>query len=193
MDYKSINSYLGNISLLAVPLMLLISNKKGLNFMNFNLKLDEDWEGKSELIDNIKPYFSFEEQRALNKVQDIVDILNKINKIKTSNYNNEALALTDEISNDEKRERILVEISKHLNGRSREMANGIIETRKRFKQANERLSNQNEITSKDQLSKVDTFLDIIKCFKPIINEKDKKKITKFEKVLEIVKKPEDEF
>lgn len=176
---------------LALPLLLLLNTNK--RSYNQSFKLDKDFKSKSELIDNIKPYFSFNEQSILNKVQDVIEILNKVNKIKDSNYQNDSVALTTEIPRGDKRERILEEISKHLEGKSKKMTDHLIETRQRVKKAQNNILEHKKIIQQQDTNKTDEMMNFMKSLEPILPNKGNKKVKKLEQLIKLLKTPENEL
>lgn len=191
---------IGSIAILAIPLLLMFSKKngfspKGFNPKGFNLNFDfgSNIDNKKTLIENIKPYFSFQEQSTLNKVQDIIDIISKFNKVKSSRYDNNVLTLSENLPKTEKKERILEEIAKHLEGKGKVVADNLVDTSRRVQMAKNNLDNHKNKVSSQNINKMDKLLNLFDSLEPIMHTKGKQRIKKIEKVLEVIKKPEDEF
>lgn len=181
---------IGSIVILAIPLLFILSKQTG---FSLNLDLGDDISNKRELIKNIKPYFSFQEQSTLNKVQDIIDIISKVSRVKSSKYENNISSLLENLPSDEKREKILEEISRHVEGKGKVIADNLVETSKRVKKARYNLDNHKKIVANQDINKMDKILNLFDSIEPIMHTKGKQKIKKIEKVLELIKKPEDEF
>ncbi|MTI49617.1 hypothetical protein [Sporosalibacterium faouarense] len=181
---------LKSLAIFAIPLLLLLSDKKG---MSLNLKFDKNFESKSELIENIKPYFSFQEQDTLNKVQDIIEIFNKVNKIQNSNYSKTSTALTQGISSGDRKEKILAEMSKHLEGKGKEIADNLISTRQRLLETSSKLDRHKKGVKGQGVSKTDEMLSLVNCLKPIMPDQGKRRMKKIETILDLMKKPDSEF
>lgn len=181
---------IGSIAILAIPLLLMFSKQNG---FGLNFDFGNDIDNKRVLIENIKPYFSFQEQSTLNKVQDIIDIISKFNKLKTSKYDNNISALSENLPNVEKKEKILEEISKHLEGKGKVVVDNLVETSKRVKMTRDNLDSHKKVVASQDINKMEKILNLFDSLEPIMHSKGKQKIKKIEKVLELIKKPEDEF
>lgn len=181
---------LGNLAKLVIPLLLLANNKRELNL---NLKLDENFESKSELIENIKPYFSFQEQATLNKVRDIIDIFNKVSKIKNSSYKENSVAITSELPYGDKKEKILTEMSKHLDGKGKDMADNLIIAKQMIEKARSNVYKHKKVTKAQLPNRTEKMVNLLNCLEPILPDKSKKRMKKIDELYGLIKKPESDF
>jgi len=177
----------GNSSLLIIgaliPLALFLINKKDIKI---NISVDDDFENKANMIQNIKPYFSESEQSILCKVQDVFDILNKINRMNKSDYNGEIKELSTQISDIDRREIILTEISKFMHGENKERAEKVMAAKKSIFEVKNNLDNYKEIMTSEKVIKGSSLVKLMNSFEPILNDEYKEKIRKIEKVIGIV-------
>ncbi|WP_425448069.1 hypothetical protein [Dethiothermospora halolimnae] len=185
----SITSLIG----LALPLMMLLNNKneKG-DGIKLNLDLNDDFERKKALVSNIKGYFNENGQETLSKVEDIIDIFNKVKRIKESKYKNEVKS-TNNLPAIDKGERILAEMIDYMDDDRKKVAENIIDTKKRIDETKHNITTYKESNEKIDIKKIDSIIDLIKCFDPVLDDKHKKKVKKIEKIMEVMKMSEDEF
>ncbi|MTI68900.1 MAG: hypothetical protein FH751_01425 [Firmicutes bacterium] len=178
-----------NFSSLIIPVFLLLTRNGNISE---KLSLDNDFQSKVEMVKNIKPYFTEDEQLLLSKVQDVFDILNKVKRLNKQEYDNEINALNTDISRIERKERILTEMVKYMDKDKRQIVDKVLRTKGRLEETKTNMETQN-ILEAQKIDKFDSLLHFIRCFEPIMNDSSNKKIKKIQKVLEIMKTPEDRF
>jgi hypothetical protein len=178
-----------NIFYAIFPIFILLF--LGSNFLKGNSKLklniDTNLYNKINMINEVIPYFSDKEQVILSKVSDILDIINRFNRVIKANYD---VKLNDSAANmakDEKMEKILVEMSKHLEGGNKELAQNLIDVKHRIDQTKVNLNTYNEKVSANQVAGINSIIELMKCFMPVLDENHKKTVNKVERIMEIVK------
>ncbi|MTI65863.1 MAG: hypothetical protein FH753_04595 [Firmicutes bacterium] len=178
-----------NFSSLIIPLFLLLTRNGNISE---KLSLDNDFQSKVEMVKNIKPYFTEEEQLLLSKVQDVFDILNKVKRLNKQEYDNEINALNTDVSKIERKERILTEMVKYMDKDKRQIVDKVLRTKGRLEETKTNMETQN-ILEAQKIDKFDSLLHFIRCFEPIMKDSSNKKVKKIQKVLEVMKTPEDRF
>ena len=190
MNKEDRNNLISIISI-ALPIMLLLKNN---GRINLNLSFEGDLETKRDLIKNIKPYFSYQEQSTLSKVQDIIDILDKVGKVTRPTYDKDRVNSAENIPSYEKKERILYELSKYLNGNNKKIVDGLLETNKKVKETKNNLTQYQEMARiQDNDDKINSVLRIAKCLEPIMHDNGRKRMKKVEELVKVMKKPEDYY
>lgn len=86
-----------------------------------------DSEERKEMIQNIIPYLSGRDKSTMLKLQDMIDIVFKLNRIKGSNYKLVELQHLDNLPLLEKAQRILKEMSSHLQGKEKDSTEKMID------------------------------------------------------------------
>lgn len=81
-----------------------------------NIFSNMDLEERKEMIQNIMPYLSGRDKSTMLKLQDMLDIVFKLNRIKDNNYKLVDLQYLDNLPLLEKAQGVLKEVSKHLQG-----------------------------------------------------------------------------
>ncbi len=126
------------IILLIIPLLYKQSNALNLGNLNFlgrslnslgasNMFKNMDSEERKEMIQNIMPYLSGRDKGTMLKLQDMIDIVFKLSRIKDSNYKLVDLQYLDNIPLLEKAQRVLKEMSSHLDGNEKDSTEKMID------------------------------------------------------------------
>ena len=190
------NKVLNNISfeniILLLPLILLFMNKDK-SKLSIDLENHEDFRSKAEMLSKIRPYFPEKDQYILSKVQDIFDIFYKVNRIKKSDYSQGISKLSNEVSSVDKTEKILYEMSHYMNSNNKKLVEDVLNTKKNIYKTKRNLENHTQKVSKSNINKTDEMLGLIKSFEPILHDDYKNKIRKMEKLVEILKTPDDKI
>ncbi|RKD30562.1 hypothetical protein [Thermohalobacter berrensis] len=181
------------IGTMLLPFMaILLTNQGGFNFKKLNL--DTNLDEKIEMLDRIKNYFYYNDQVNLCKAKDVLEILNKMKKIKREKYNEEVSASTvDQLTRDERKERIIEELINYSEGKNRDIMEKALTVKKNLQQVQTKvLSNrENAVSSVD--SSIEPLIMVAKSFEPVMNESSRKTIRKLEKIIRILRESDDEF
>ncbi len=190
MDNKLLNNIQG-IAPFIIPLLLLASNKKG---FKLDISLDENYEGKARMLQDIKPYFTEDDQHILGKVQDIFDILSKFKRIIDSNYENEVSSLGESMSTLDRREKILSLMAEYMNNNdTRKLAESVVETKRNIFQTKANIESYTKSASIQSSDGLTSMLKLANCVEPLMRDSDKKKIRKIEKIAQIITSQDDEI
>ncbi len=182
---KKINSSFNKI----IPIFLLLTS---LNNSDIKLNLNTDLQRGVNMIRDIKPYFSKDNQVLLSKIQDIIDILNKANRISKEEYT-DVTNLTNNINMTkiEKKEKILSKVYDHIDDDSKKIIDKAMTIKGKIDNTKENINRHNKLVqdNNSNSSKVDLLLNLICCFKPVLNSQLNNKVEKVEKIMKIIKTP----
>lgn len=182
-DYRFGN--VQNLAMIALLVMLisLINEKKD---FKQNDNISNSYLSKARMIKEIKPYFHKEDQFILSKVQDIFEILSKVNRIVKSEYNEEIKSLYKDKPIIDRKEKILSIVSNYVNDNNRKMAETAIETKRNIFKTKDNLKSFSQTVSTSKLDKLTTISMLAKSIEPIVPNKSKAQIRKLEKILKIL-------
>lgn len=190
------NKVLSNISfeniILLLPLIILFLNKDKMR-LSVDLENHEDFRKKAEMLSKIRPYFPEKDQYLLSKVEDIFDIFYKVNRVQKSDYSQSISKLSHDISPVDKKEKILYEMSQYMNSNNKKIVDEVLNTKKNIYEAKNNLETHTKTVSTSNISKTDEIIGLIKSFEPILHQDYKNKIKKMEKLIEILKTPDDKI
>lgn len=178
---------------LFIPFVLMFSKGKDDIFNKVSSLFEYDFQQRANMVKDIKPYFSEKEQLALSKVQDVMNILNMINRIKSEDYSGEIKSVNITKSREDRKKEILDKLMKYLDDENKTMVQKVIKTRDNLESSKEKLYKNNNMTQSTNTVGFNNLLDLIKCFEPLIQDEKYKKVRKFEKVIEIMKTPDEKF
>ena len=187
MDNKILNNIQGMLPFI-IPLLLLATNKKG---FKLDVSLDENYEDKAKMIQDIRPYFTEEDQKILGKVQDIFDILSRFNRIMKSDYENNVSSLGDSMSLLDKKEKILSYMAEYMNDNNRQLAESIVKTKQNIFEAKANIENYTKGGSTQNMDGLALMLKLANCIEPLMRDTDKKKVRKIEKIAQIINTSDD--
>lgn len=174
------NSF-GSIGII-IPLFLLFGGK------NLNIDLGNiNVEDRIEMMKNIKPYFYEKDQKILSKVQDVLEIIYKINRIVGGDYSKEVINTSSNMDRIQRKEKILKEISKYVNEKDKKIISMAVDSKERIYEAKANITGYKNMVTQSNVNKVESMVNFIKCFKPVLDEKINKQIKKIEKIMEIIK------
>lgn len=175
-----------------IPFLLLLMKNDGDNF-NLNINNDKDLDKKVDMLETISPYFSEREQIILSKTKDILDVVNKINRVRFNDYEPKVSSMTDELPSPEKKAKILSEMAKLMEGKNRELIYNVLEAKDKIEKTRSNLTNYKSQVTVEKVGKIDSMLNLMNCLKPVMHDKTLKKVKKMEKIVDIMKKPDDEI
>ncbi|WP_026895985.1 hypothetical protein [Clostridiisalibacter paucivorans] len=178
---------------LFIPFVLMFSKGKDDIFNKVSSLFEYDFQQRVNMVKDIKPYFSEKEQLALSKVQDVMNILNMINRIKSEDYSGEIKSVDITKSREDRKKEILDKLMKYLDDENKTMVQKVIKTRDNLESSKEKLYKNGVMTQSINTVGFNNLLDLIKCFEPLIQDEKYKKVRKFEKVMEIMKTPDEKF
>lgn len=177
---NSKNSF-GSIGII-IPLFLLFGAKNlNINLGNINV------EDRIEMMKNIKPYFYEKDQKILSKVQDVLEIIYKINRLVDGDYSKEVVNTLSDMDRIQRKERILKEISKYVNEKDKKIISMAVDSKERIYEAKANIQGYKSKAIQSNTNKVESMVNFIKCFKPVLDDKTNKQIKKIEKIMEIIK------
>lgn len=166
-------------------LLLILISKKNLSINNLNI--DQNFDVKVNMIKSIKPYFRKEDQQILCKAEDILKILSIISNIKNNNYDSSITTNFKKLSVEEKREKIFKEMSRFMTGDNKAVAENLLTTKSNINKVKSNLNYLNtKVKSSDNKGKLNTLIDYIDCFKPILKEEIIGKIRKLEQIIRVI-------
>ncbi|KNF08128.1 hypothetical protein CLPU_9c00240 [Gottschalkia purinilytica] len=188
------NKFLENIPKflpMVIPAMLMLKDKSGdnrptFNLPKLNLSLDEDFSNRVDMIKDIKHYFPEKDQKMLSKIQDVFEILDKIRSITKDDYTTEIMVNSSEMSESEKREMIIKEVSRHMGKEKRKLVENVLETKDNIFQSKTNLESYGQSITQNKRNGLESIVGLINCIEPIMRDEDKKKIRKIEKISEIM-------
>lgn len=187
MDNKILNSIQG-IAPFIIPIFLLSLSKKG---FKLDINLDENYENKAKMIENIRPYFTEDDQKILGKIQDIFDILSRFNRIMKSDYESEVSSVGNAMSLIDKKERILTQMAECMNGNNRQLAESVVKTKQNIFETKANIENYSKSVSSQNIDGLTSMIKLANCIEPIMRESDKKKVRKIEKIVQIINTPDE--
>ncbi|SHH22400.1 hypothetical protein SAMN02745135_00104 [Caloranaerobacter azorensis DSM 13643] len=165
-----------------IPLFLLFkSENSNINLGNINV------EDRIEMMKNIKPYFYEKDQKILSKVQDVLEIIYKINRLTDGDYSEEVINTLSDMDRIQRKEKILKEISKYVKERDKKIINMVVDSKERIYETKANISGYKSKATQANANRAESMVDFIKCFKPVLDEKTNKQIRKIEKIIEIIK------
>ncbi|WP_427339652.1 hypothetical protein [Caloranaerobacter sp. DY30410] len=180
-ESQNSKSPFGSIGMI-IPLFLLFRAK------NLNIKLGNiNVEDRIEMMKNIKPYFYEKDQKILSKVQDVLEIIYKINRLTDGDYSEEVVNTLSDMDRIQRKERILKEISKYLDEKEKKIISMAVNSKERIYETKANISGYKNKAIQSNANKVESMVNFIKCFKPVLDEKTNKQIKKIEKIMEIIK------
>lgn len=172
-----------------IPLLFILNQGKDIDIKS-NLK--KDFTNHINIMENIKEYFPQEEQHLLAKVQDVFDILNKINRVREDKYEN-LVGIQNNIPIIEKKERILKEVAKYTDDSNKELINKVVDTKHNIFKTKENIESHKKVIESQKMSPIDSLMMLINCFKPILRDDLNKKIKKVELIIDTLNTPYDKI
>ena len=175
-----------------IPIYFLIDKK----YINFDiekfdikkLKFDRDYRNQIELMESVKRYFPENQQIVLSKVEDVFDVLNKVNRIRSERYNG-LIESQINLSSIDKKEKILENIGAYSDGKSKELISKVLNTKRNIYKAKENIQRHRSLTKNKEINKLDSAISFMNCFKPVLRNDINKKVIKVEKVINTLKAP----
>ncbi|EOD00867.1 hypothetical protein [Caldisalinibacter kiritimatiensis] len=197
MDNKLINNLFSQKTLgylLPIAFLFLISQKgKGIKLDLSSLAKADNLESKVDMIRRITPYFSEKEQMILYRIKDVLDIINKANRVTKANYEPQISSAVTELPSIEKKEKILVEMANHTEGKNKELLDKVIDAKRRIDETRSKLVEYKTNVATQESDNLKQMVKLIDCFKPVLDSNSKKKINKLERVVEVLRTPEDQL
>ncbi len=181
-----------NIAMFALPLLIFTLIKRGGGF-KADVNSSENYQDKAKMINEIRPYFLEEDQHILGKVQDIFEILNRIDRIIKSNYNDSVKALNQDLSMLDRKEKILTKLANYMNDSNRQIAEGVVETKNNILKTKDNLEVYSQAVSTQNLDKITSIMKLANSIEPLMPSKGKAQIKKLEKIVDIMKASDDQF
>lgn len=180
----------GNLTMILIPIMLALSNT---DLLKSTLNGAENLGNKVDMLKDIKPYFSVKEQYLLSKIEDVLEIFNKINRIQKETYSEELSVSSNTIPKKERKEKILENMARHFDDENRELIQKVIDTNKKIEETRSNIVNSNISIQDNDSSSITTILRLLDCIRPLFRDIDNKKIKKLDKIIELVNVPEERF
>lgn len=175
---------------LMVPAFLLLTKDKDMDTDIKKFILDKDYGKQVQMMNGIKEYFPENHQLVLSKIQDILDVLTKINRIRLDRYDG-VIQSQSILPSIDKRERILSEMSKYSEGKNKELIDKVVDTKRNLYRTKENIERHRELVQSQSVNALESIIMFMNCFKPILREDMNKKIKKVEKVVELLATPHD--
>jgi len=147
--------------------------------------LNKDYKKEVKMIRNIKRYFPENQQLTLSKVEDAFDVLDKINRIRLNKYDGLIESQADLPSID-RIEMILREVGEYSGGQSKELVSKLINTKKNIYKTKDNITAHNKLFKDENTDKLESAISFMNCFKPILRKDMNNKITKMEKVINLL-------
>ncbi|WIV11486.1 hypothetical protein [Proteiniborus sp. MB09-C3] len=183
---------LQNLAIVALPILVFALIEKG-GSLKEGKSFSRSYQDKIKLLKEISPYFLEEDQYILGKVQDIFEILNRVNRIIKSDYTDNVKALNQDLPMLDRKEKILSKLSTYLDDSNRQLAEGVIETKQNILKAKENLEEYSQAVSTQSLDKLTSMMKLAKSIEPLMPSKGKVQLKKIEKIVDIMKASDDEF
>lgn len=183
---------LKNLAIIALPILIFILIEKGKVFKADTNEV-RSFQDKIKMLKEISPYFLEEDQHILGKVQDIFEILNRFNRIIVSDYNDNVRALNRDLPMIDRKEKILSSLAAYLDENNRKLAESVVETKQNIFKTKENLQDYSQTVSTQNLDKLTSMLKLANSIEPLMPNKGKIQIKKFEKIIDIMKASDDEF
>lgn len=180
----------GNLTMILIPIMLALSNT---DLLKSTLNGAENLGNKVDMLKDIKPFFSVKEQYLLSKIEDVLEIFNKINRIQKETYSEELSVSTNTIPKKERKEKILENMAKYFDDENRGLIQKVIDTNKKIEETKSNVMDSNIAIQNNDSSSITTILKLLDCMRPLFRDIDNKKIKKIDKIIELVNIPEDHF
>jgi len=187
MDNKFLNNIKDIIPFL-IPIILLSQGRKE---FKLDVKLDGNYEDRVKMLEDIKPYFDEHDQRTLGKVQDIFDILSKLNRIIKSEYDEHITSLGNAMSSIDKRERILSHIAEYMGGKNKQLAEEVVTVKQNIYQTQANIEEYKQSVATQKMDGLSSIIRLANSIEPLMRDIDKKKIKKIERIAKILKTPVD--
>lgn len=181
-----------NIAMIALPFLIFALIKRGGGF-KLDVNSSENYQDKAKMIQDIKPYFFEEDQHILGKVQDIFEILNIVNRIIKSDYNDNVKTLSQDLSMIDRKEKILSKVASYMNDNNRQMAESVVQTKQNIFKTKKNLEEYSQIVSTQNLDKLTSMMKLANSIEPLIPDKGKVQIKKLEEIINIMKASDDQF
>ncbi|NBI05832.1 hypothetical protein [Senegalia massiliensis] len=147
--------------------------------------MNKNYRNEVKMIRNIKRYFPENQQLTLSKVEDVFDILDKINRVRLNKYDGLIEAKVDLPSID-RIEMILIEIGEYSGGKSKELVSKLVNTKKNIYKTKDNIKAHNNSFRDQNSDKLESAISFMNCFKPILKEDMNNKIIKIEKVINLL-------
>lgn len=147
--------------------------------------MNKDYKKEVKMIRNIKRYFPENQQLTLSKVEDAFDVLDKINRIRLNKYDGLIESQADLPSID-RIEMILREVGEYSGGQSKELVSKLINTKKNIYKTKDNITAHNKLFKDENTDKLESAISFMNCFKPILRKDMNNKITKMEKVINLL-------
>lgn len=190
MENKLLNNMQDIIPLLIPVFLLSQRNSKG---FKMDIKLDGNYISRAKMLEEIKPYFAEQDQRILEKAQDIFDILGKFNRIISDDYNGQVFSLGSAMSSVDKRERILSCLAEHLSGNTRNLAEGVVTTKQNIFQTKANIDEFKNNVSTQNVDGLSSMIKLANSIEPLMRDSDKQKLRKVEKIAKILMTPDKDI
>ncbi|MFA5522872.1 MAG: hypothetical protein WDA24_00795 [Tissierellales bacterium] len=189
------NISLQNLTILALPILIFILIEKGGVFKveTNSTTSTKNYKDKVGLLKEISPYFLQEDQQVLGRVQDIFEILSRLNRIVNSDYTDNVSALNQDLSMIDRKERIISNLANYLDDDRKKLAESVIETKQNIFKTKGNLEDYSQTVSTQNTDKVTSMLKLANSIEPLMPEKGKVQLKKIEKIIDIMKASDNEF
>ncbi|WP_130806443.1 hypothetical protein [Senegalia massiliensis] len=147
--------------------------------------MNKNYRNEVKMIRNIKRYFPENQQVTLSKVEDAFEILDKINRIRLNRYDGIIEAKAD-LPTIDRIEMILTEIGEYSGGESKELVSKLVNTKRNIYKTKDNIKAHNNSFRYETTDKLESAISFMNCFKPILREDMNSKITKIEKVINLL-------
>lgn len=183
---------LQNLTVIALPILIFALIEKGRIFKS-DTNPSKSYQHKINMLKEIRPYFLEEDQHILGKVQDIFEILNRLNRIINSDYRDSVRVLNRDMPMIDRKEMILAKLADYLDDSSRKLAESIVETKQNIFKTKENLERYSQTVSTQNVDKLTSLVKLANSIEPLMPDRGKVQLKKIQKIIEIVKASDDEF
>lgn len=174
------------IPLLFIPIIFALL--KGEKF-TLNIDHNQDFKHRLDMLKDIKPYFNIKEKYYLSKVEDALSILNNFSRIRKNDYDNEISSTMNNLSDKERKEKILSNMARYLNGTNKDVIEKALFTNDLIDETKYNLSNHYGNVKTQDNTNIKSILNLLNCFRPVFNASSNKKVKKKDRIIEILNTP----
>jgi len=183
---------LQNLTVIALPILIFALIEKG-GIFKADINPSRNYQIKINMLKEIRPYFLEEDQHILGKVQDIFEILNRLNRIISSDYGDNVRVLNRDLPMIDRKEMILSKLAEYLDDSSRKLAESVVETKQNIFKTKENLEHYSQTVSTQNVDKLTSLAKLANSIEPLMPNRGKVQLKKIQKIIEILKASDDDF